>query len=249
MMKKIEDLNFYELLEISPTANAQDIHRAYERVRRVYEPNSIALYSLFTTDETAAIHQRVEEAYRTLIYEDNRRKYDAMLRERNEIPDLPTPPMQKPYQSRPVQPATPMQKTYQSLPVEQAPSLPMEISYPAADEGPQPAPPAPKPQPEDIASMSQFIGEFTGAAIKALREQLGQDLRAIADQTKVSMRFLEYIEQEEYQKLPARAYVRGFLALYAKALGCDQERMVGDYLKRYDAVTGFPHNLRKKSAG
>ncbi len=247
MIKKIEDLNFYELLEVSPTASAQDIHRAYERVRRIYEPNSIALYSLFTTDETAAIHQRVEEAYRTLIYEDNRKKYDAMLRERNEMPDLPTPPMQKPYQLRPVQAEPSMPKAYPSPPVESVPALQTEISYRAANEGPQPAPPAPKP--EDAASMSQFIGEFTGAAIKALREQLGQSLQSVADQTKVSMRYLESIEREAYDKLPARAYVRGFVTLYAKALGCDQERMVGEYLKRYDAATGFPHSLRRKPAG
>jgi hypothetical protein len=25
--------------------------------------------------------------------------------------------------------------------------------------------------------------------------------------------------------------------------------MVGDYLKRYDTATGFPHSLRKKPAG
>ena len=61
-MKKIEDLNFYELLEVSPTASTQEIHKAYERIRRVYEPNSVALYSLFTADESAAIHQRIEEA-------------------------------------------------------------------------------------------------------------------------------------------------------------------------------------------
>ena len=232
MMKKIEDLNFYELLEVSPTASAQDIHRAYERVRRVYEPNSIALYSLFTADETSAIHQRVEEAYRTLIYEDNRRKYDALLRERNEMPELPTPPMQ--------------QRTYQPPPpVQSAPPLPAESRRPA-DAAPQEQPAACKPPQEDVASVSQFIGEFTGPAIKALREQLGQTLRGVADQTKVGMRYLDYIEQEAYEKLPARAYVRGFLTLYAKALGCDQERLVGDYLKRYDAVTGFPHNLRKK---
>lgn len=236
MIKKIEDLNFYELLEISPTASAQDIHRAYERIRRVYEPNSIALYSLFTPDESAAIHQRVEEAYRTLIYEDNRRKYDAMLRERNEIPELPTPPMQ--------------QRTYQPPPpVQPAQPTPAENRHPAdaMPQQEQPAPAACKPQQEDVASVSQFIGEFTGPAIKALREQLGQDLRAIADQTKVGMRYLEYIEQEAYQKLPARAYIRGFVILYAKALGCDPERMAGDYLKRYDAATGYPHNLRKKT--
>jgi len=30
----------------------------------VYEPNSLALYSLFTPEETAEITQRIEEAYR-----------------------------------------------------------------------------------------------------------------------------------------------------------------------------------------
>ena len=47
MIKKIEDLNYYELLEINTDASSQDIHRAYERIRKIYEPNSIALYSLF----------------------------------------------------------------------------------------------------------------------------------------------------------------------------------------------------------
>ncbi len=234
MIKKIEDLNFYELLEVSPKASAQEIHRAYERVRRIYEPNSMALYSLFTPEETAAIHQRIEEAYRTLVYEDNRRRYDAVLRERNEIPEPPAPPLPKAYEPLPAQPA---------------PSPTEDRRLADTESQQQPAPAPPRPSQEDALMVSQFIGEFTGPAIKALREQLGHDLRAIADKTKVGMRFLEYIEEESYQKLPARAYVRGFLVLYAKALGCDPERVAADYLKRYDAATGFPYSLRKKPAG
>ncbi len=234
MMKKIEDLNFYELLEVNPMASAQEIHRAYERVRRIYEPNSIALYSLFSPEETASIQQRIEEAYRTLVYEDNRRRYDATLRERNEIPEPPAPSPLRAYQPLPVQQAVP----------------PTENRYLAdAEPQPQPVPDPPRPSQEDVTTVSQFIGEFTGPAIKALREQLGYDLRAIADKTKVSIRFLEYIEEESYQKLPARAYVRGFLMLYAKALGCDPERVTADYMKRYDETTGFPYSLRKKPAG
>src|SRR5271169_4044158 len=105
MLKKIEDLNYYELLEVSPKATSQDIHKAYERVRRIYEPNSIALYSLFSVDETAAIHQRIEEAYRTLLYEDNRKRYDEMLKQRNVLPETPLPPPQPmQYMHQPVQP-------------------------------------------------------------------------------------------------------------------------------------------------
>ena len=65
--------------------------------------------------------------------------------------------------------------------------------------------------------------------------------------TKVSARYIEFIEEENFTKLPARAYIRGFVMLYAKALGYDPEKMTSDYLKRYDAATGFPHNLRRKS--
>jgi hypothetical protein len=63
MLKKIEDMNYYELLEVSYRATAQEIHKAYERVRKIYDPNSIALYSLFSPDETEKIRQRVAETY------------------------------------------------------------------------------------------------------------------------------------------------------------------------------------------
>jgi curved DNA-binding protein CbpA len=103
MLKKIEDMNYYELLEVSYRATAQDIHKAYERVRKIYDPNSIALYSLFSPEETETIRQRVEDAYRTLIYDENRREYDRTL---HDIPLPPEPPQPElRYQPRP--PAAP----------------------------------------------------------------------------------------------------------------------------------------------
>ena len=228
MIKKIEDLNYYELLEVSLTATAQEIHKAYERVRRIYEPNSIALYSLFTPEESAIIHQRIEEAYRTLVYEDNRRRYDEVLRSRNEMPPepAPAPPSVPKYQSRAAQPALPLQSENHYL-REDAPP-------------PQPAPVQGKPAQGEISPVSPFIAEFTGPAIKALREQRGLTIRNIADTTKVGARYLELIEEELYAKLPARPYLRGFLGLYAKALGYEPDRMISDYLKRYDAAMTPP---------
>ncbi len=237
MIRKIEDLNFYELLEVSPTATSQEIHKAYERVRRVYEPNSIALYSLFTPEETAAIHQRIEEAYRTLVYEDSRKIYDTMLKDRDDLLEPPLPPLSAP--------------KYQEPTVKPTPTLNSENRYPgvAAATSSQLSPEPPTPAQKEVSPVSSFISEFTGPAIKALREQRGLAIKNIADMTKVSARYLEYIEEEQFAKLPARAYVRGFLTLYAKALGYEPERVTGDYLKRYDAATGFPHALRKKSQG
>lgn len=220
-MKKIEDLNYYELLEVSPTSSAQEIHRAYERARRTYEPNSIALYSLFTAEESAAIHQRIEEAYRTLVYEETRKRYDNLLRGHDELPPVPPVPAAQPQAYAPRQTQSTM-------------ALPTENRYLAAAEK-QTASEVESAQ-RETAPVSPFIGEFTGPAIKALREQHNMDLRYVADKTKVSARYFELIEAENFAKLPVRTYLRGFLQLYAKALGCDPERMAADYLKRYEAA-------------
>jgi len=45
-------MNYYELLESEPPATAQEATKAYERIRKIYDPNSIALYSLFSPEET-----------------------------------------------------------------------------------------------------------------------------------------------------------------------------------------------------
>jgi len=225
VLKKIENLNFYELLEVSPTATKQEIHKAYERIRRVYEPNSIALYSLFTPEETAAIHQRIEEAYRTLVYEDNRKRYDAMLRGRSPVDEATSH-------------ASPHLK-YRPWDIQPALSLPSANLYRSKPEpSPQPLqqPAVPEPPQEKTIPVSSLITEFTGSTIKILREQRGLTIRNIADTTKIISRYLEYIESESFKKLPARAYLRGFLTIYAKALECEPERMVVDYMKRYDAA-------------
>jgi len=224
MVKKIDDLNFYELLEVDLRATSQEIHKAYERVRRIYEPNSIALYSLFSPKETEKLHQRVEEAYRTLIYEENRRKYDATLRERHDLPEMVTPAPR--YQPRMVPPPVSRQEEQRSSAFE-APAQPAPV-----------VPPARTPETVQLAPSS--IIEFSGSVLKVLREQRGLTIRNVADITKVGSRYLEYIEAEHFQKLPARPYLRGFLTLLAKALGYESDRIVNDYLKRYDAAMGQP---------
>jgi curved DNA-binding protein CbpA len=219
MIKRIEDLNYYELLEVNPSATTQEIHKAYERIRRVYEPNSMALYSLFTADETTSMYQRIEDAYRTLIYEENRKKYDLLLK--NKSTDTPAPPEAPPapaYQPQPLQPAL---------------TLPSKNRHIIGEQLPLQPPIAVTPPEEMVSPVAHLIAEFTGPAIKAVREQSGLTLRNIADTTKLGVRYLEFIEEENFTKLPARTYVRGFLMLYAKALGCDPERMTSDYLKRY----------------
>ncbi|MDA8099979.1 MAG: helix-turn-helix domain-containing protein [Nitrospiraceae bacterium] len=234
MLKKIEDLNYYELLEVSPRATSQEIHKAYERIRKIYDPNSIALYSLFSPDETEKIRQRVEEAYRTLIYEENRRMYDLSLRDYlDELPPQEQPP------ARPVS-ATPVQPSHPSSVPPASPPMPSPAAYAA----PAPAAPAPVPPPPvaalPVQPPPQDIAEFSGTVLRMLREQRGMTIQNVADTTKLSARYLECIEEENFAKLPARPYLRGFLVNYAKALGYEPDRIAADFLKRYDAFKNPP---------
>src|SRR5574340_613157 len=186
MLKKIEDMNHYELLEVSPRATAQEIHKAYERIRKIYDPNSIALYSLFSPEETENIRQRIEDAYRTLIYDENRREYDLSLRTLPEMPPpeqsrqrafaTPTPPAARPEPAR--QPALHLE----ARPIPHAPANDATL-----------APPQPVPA---------EITEFTGPMLKMLREQRGMSVQNLADITKMSSRYVEAIEGENYKKLP-----------------------------------------------
>jgi flagellar biosynthesis protein FlhG len=72
----------------------------------------------------------------------------------------------------------------------------------------------------------------TGADLKRFRESRGIALREIAAQSKVGVRYLEYIETERLEVLPAPVYLRGFLQEYAKVVGLDPRRTAECYLSR-----------------
>ena len=81
MLNKMVELNYYEFLELASGASATEISKACERMRMIYDPNSMAIYSLFSRGEIEQIRQRIAEAHRTLTSAENRGKYDASLGE------------------------------------------------------------------------------------------------------------------------------------------------------------------------
>ena len=79
MIKKIEDWNHYELLDVTRTASRDEIRRAYLAAKETYKPGSLAAYSLVTEEERSTILGRIEEAYRTLSDPVKRKEYDLAL--------------------------------------------------------------------------------------------------------------------------------------------------------------------------
>ena len=62
-----------------------------------------------------------------------------------------------------------------------------------------------------------------GAALKAAREAAGLSLDAVAQQLKLAPRQVQALEDDDYQHLPGRTFVRGFARNYARFVHLDPE--------------------------
>ena len=78
-MKNFEELNFYEILEISIDASPFKINRAYKNALEVYGKESLLTYALFSDKERVDIIRRIDDAYNTLSNKTKRAAYDASL--------------------------------------------------------------------------------------------------------------------------------------------------------------------------
>jgi len=75
--------------------------------------------------------------------------------------------------------------------------------------------------------MSQSIGE----KLRLAREAQGIALREISEQTRISMRYLEAIEGDDYKHLPGGIFNRSFIRAYAKFVGFDEHTALEDYAR------------------
>jgi cytoskeletal protein RodZ len=70
-----------------------------------------------------------------------------------------------------------------------------------------------------------------GELLRETRINLGINLKTIAEETRISSKSLQAIEESNFAALPAEAYTRGFYVLYAKSLLLDPEEVLQMYIK------------------
>src|SRR5499426_879711 len=75
--------------------------------------------------------------------------------------------------------------------------------------------------------MSETIGE----KLRLAREERGIALRDISEQTRISIRYLEAIETDDYRRLPGGIFNRSFIRAYAKFIGYDEHNALEDYAR------------------
>lgn len=86
-------------------------------------------------------------------------------------------------------------------------------------------------------TLHEATRRFAGCSrlnLAAARKRTGISLEEIAETTKISLRFLRAIEDEEFEKLPGGIFATSYLRQYAAATGFAEENL----LARYDEWRG-----------
>ena len=74
--------------------------------------------------------------------------------------------------------------------------------------------------------------DFTGSLLRKVRESQGLELADVSAKTKVARAYLQALEDERFEQLPALVYTRGFLVEFAKQLRLDPTQVQRTYLRR-----------------
>ena len=82
--------------------------------------------------------------------------------------------------------------------------------------------------------------ETLGRFLKRERDLRGVSLREIAETTKINVRVLEALEADDYDSLPPRAFIIGFLRAYAQCLKIDPQEVIALYHRVVSEVTEVP---------
>lgn len=208
--------NYYEVLEVPSDAGADEIHKGYVRAKNAYSQDSLALYSLMTKEECDQIIDLIEEAYSILSDQSKRKLYDEARGINKDLnyKNMPTttkrPDADVPHDLHGSPRTTEMNNMSKIVAKKR-----FDLSYTVNDE---------------MEKRIESATEFSGAFLREIREYKGVDINRMTDMTKVSKTYLRCIEEEEFDKLPALAYTRGFVYQYAKCLKLNPDLVANAYL-------------------
>lgn len=219
-----ERKNYYEVLEVEPNANPQQIENAYIRSRNAYSGDSVALYSLMTKDECDSILGQIEEAYSVLGFPEKRREYDR-LRGFNQS-GLKTPKMEKIHTVHSIEDRPKDEIQYENfgsnLIEAKVSKLTAQKKFGLEYE-----------ENNEMEGKIRDCNDYSGIFLKSVREYKNVTIERMAEMTRISKTHITALENEDVSKLPADVYVRGYVYQYAKVLKLDPDRVATSYLLHF----------------
>jgi cytoskeleton protein RodZ len=79
-----------------------------------------------------------------------------------------------------------------------------------------------------------------GETLRQERERRNLALDQVSRELKISVRFLEAIEQENFERLPAGVFAKSFARQYARLLGLDEDEVGNEVQRALGSPTGVP---------
>ena len=76
-----------------------------------------------------------------------------------------------------------------------------------------------------------------GAQLRSAREARGLSLASLAQRTRVQLRIIAAIENNDLASIPPKPYGRGFVRAYAREVGLDPDQTVRGYFAQFEPAT------------
>ena len=208
-MKPIEDQDHYEVLELPYSARLEDIERAYPMVRAAYEDESLATYSVYGSEESELIRERIDVAYRVLADDESRRRYDEQIG---------------------VDPGVRVTVTAVAVDsVRSGSTVEVGSALAALDA---------LNEPDELEDEETNNNDWDGAKLRRARMRRGIEIDQISDTTRINPTYLRAIEENAYRDLPAAVYTRGFVTAYSRSIGVDPQPVAQSYMAKFEAARG-----------
>lgn len=208
----IELINYYEILEVSPQASADEIYDAYSRVKQTYSPRNPELFKTFNIEELQQLLVLIEEAYSTIGNEKTRKIYDKKLFAAYPELEVKLPSLDF-KEDKPVEES---KATPKPLPSGHA-KTPLSI-YPIDDAF------------EALIESQEF---YDGNFLARVRKYKRVKLEDFSQYTCIAVKYLYAIENNNYTALPARVFTQGYIQQYCKVLGLDAKKIIPSFMTLY----------------
>lgn len=97
---------------------------------------------------------------------------------------------------------------------------------------------APPPKPKDpIAALADRYG-YDGRFLRGVRELRGTSMEEVSKSTRISLRYLEALEENGYDRLPAGTFVRGYVRTLARMLQVNENAVADGYMALFNHHRG-----------
>lgn len=88
---------------------------------------------------------------------------------------------------------------------------------------------------------------FPGERLVITREAQGLSQKEVAEELNLPIRYIQWIEEGQFEKLPSLVFAKGYIRAYSKMLGVDAQEFVAKFDELYGLETRKPKPIRPVS--